>query len=518
MKGALSRVSNGLPSDTEESPDPLRLIRTKGGDSLELSADKWVLTDGVVSVSLNFAHLSDLSKKLMTSVKATLGWYAGNSSAQHVKNLFERFLHFVRSIATHGKALDRITAADLLSYRSNLPPTRAWYFGTLSGLLKQWNQLGYSGIDQDVLILLEQIKTQGNAKGVAVMTLDPYEGPLTPIESESLQAALNDAFANEVVTLDEFILAWLYVLFGQRNIQYAALKVSDVVRKEDTDQRVTYSIMMPSAKKKNLSARDRLVERPLIEQFGEIIFEYARSIRNEFSQLLENPDQAPLFPNWEKDTREDGYRYHCQPKHIGIRLKRIFAGLNVRSERTGQFIAVTGRRFRRTIATRAAEEGHGPLVIAALLDHADTQNVGVYSASTPAIIDRIDRAIALQMAPLAQAFAGVLIDRNDRDVDPNRRIVDLRIDRSGSAMGQCGKHGFCGFSAPIACYTCSSFEAWPDGPHEAVLSHLLERREQLMAKSDSRMASINDRTILAVASVVQRCAEINKDKLKAIDG
>lgn len=85
-------------------------------------------------------------------------------------------------------------------------------------------------------------------------------------------------------------------------------------------------------------------------------------------------------------------------------------------------------------------------------------------------------------------------------------------------MGQCGKHGFCGFSAPIACYTCSSFEAWPDGPHEAVLSHLLERREQLMAKSDSRMASINDRTILAVASVVQRCAEINKDKLKAIDG
>jgi hypothetical protein len=192
--------------------------------------------------------------------------------------------------------------------------------------------------------------------------------------------------------------------------------------------------------------------------------------------------------------------------------------LSVRSERTGKPLHVGALRFRRTIGTRAAEEGHGPLVIARLLDHTDTQNVGVYTASSPRIIERIDKAIAMQMAPLAQAFAGVVADGNDGDRDPARRIVDLRIDRSGQAMGECGKHGFCGFNAPIACYTCRNFEAWIDGPHEAVLEHLIARREQLAQTSDLRMASVNDRTILAVAAVVQRCTELKSARCGGLCG
>ena len=54
----------------------------------------------------------------------------------------------------------------------------------------------------------------------------------------------------------------------------------------------------------------------------------------------------------------------------------------------------------------------------------------------PAILERIDRAIALQMAPLAQAFAGVLIrdeSQARRGNDPTSRIsVDLRIDEACS--------------------------------------------------------------------------------------
>jgi hypothetical protein len=46
-----------------------------------------------------------------------------------------------------------------------------------------------------------------------------------------------------------------------------------------------------------------------------------------------------------------------------------------------------------------------------------------------------------------------------------------------------------------------------DGPHEAVLSYLLEKREQLLVTTDKRMAAINDRTILAVAEVIQLCRD-----------
>jgi hypothetical protein len=79
-------------------------------------------------------------------------------------------------------------------------------------------------------------------------------------------------------------------------------------------------------------------------------------------------------------------------------------------------------------------------------------------------------------------------------------------------MGNCGEHGFCGLLAPIACYTCRSFQPWLDGPHDAVLEHLICERERLLAGSDVRIASINDRTILAVAEVIRRCDEIRNGR------
>ncbi len=85
-------------------------------------------------------------------------------------------------------------------------------------------------------------------------------------------------------------------------------------------------------------------------------------------------------------------------------------------------------------------------------------------------------------------------------------------------MGNCGQYGFCGQLAPISCYTCRNFQPWLDGPHEAVLNHLISERERLMVTSDSRIASINDRTILAVAYVVKRCDEIKNGMSETVNG
>jgi len=74
-------------------------------------------------------------------------------------------------------------------------------------------------------------------------------------------------------------------------------------------------------------------------------------------------------------------------------------------------------------------------------------------------------------------------------------------------MGNCGSHAFCSLMAPVACYTCRSFQPWQDGPHEAVRDFLLAERERLLHESDARIASVNDRTILAIAEVVRQCRE-----------
>ncbi|WP_147472982.1 tyrosine-type recombinase/integrase, partial [Pseudomonas savastanoi] len=136
------------------------------------------------------------------------------------------------------------------------------------------------------------------------------------------------------------------------------------------------------------------------------------------------------------------------PKEIGNRVRSVFEALRVYSERTGEHIKITSKRLRHTVATSAAREGHGELIIAELLDHSDTQNVGIYVKATPEIIERIDRAVALRMAPLAHAFAGAVIISESaatRGDDPTSRIVDPRFDETMKPMGNCGRDGPCGF-------------------------------------------------------------------------
>ncbi|MCV4600508.1 recombinase, partial [Escherichia coli] len=82
---------------------------------------------------------------------------------------------------------------------------------------------------------------------------------------------------------------------------------------------------------------------------------------------------------------------------------------DIRSERTGELLHINARRFRYTTGTRAAREGFGELVIAELLDHADTQNAGVYIKNIPEHVKKLDEAVGFQLAPYAQAFVGALV-------------------------------------------------------------------------------------------------------------
>jgi hypothetical protein len=115
------------------------------------------------------------------------------------------------------------------------------------------------------------------------------------------------------------------------------------------------------------------------------------------------------------------------------------------------------------------------------------------------------------MAPLARVFGGRILRSEDEATRPgaNSRIIDLRVDRSGKTMGSCGSYVHCGFSRPVACYAgCYDFEPWLDGPHDEAFDYMLARREQLMATTDSRIATINDRAILGCAQVILRCRQI----------
>ena len=117
------------------------------------------------------------------------------------------------------------------------------------------------------------------------------------------------------------------------------------------------------------------------------------------------------------------------------------------------------------------------MIIAELLDHADTQNVDVYTANTPEFAAKLDEKLGFLMAPYARAFMGIVVDK-EQDA---KRGNDLssRIRHNGAGAGTCGTYGYCGANAPIPCYTCTNFQPWLDGPHEKVYQDLLNDRKRV---------------------------------------
>ena len=480
-------------------------VTTRSGVIFNPNKSRWAYRDGCLTMSMNFSSLNGISNQLLLGVKKTLIWYAENMSPSHTVNMFHFMKHFFRIISSNV-SLSEVTSVDILNYRSRLGENSRWRVSSLAGFFKRWYDLKIPGVSKDVVDLLRDIRLKGCNKGAAVLTMDPFIGPFTNLERNALHVALDSSFVRGDLDIADYLLGALVAIFGQRTSQYSYLKVCDVLNEKRYDGTSVVVLRIPRAKQRGQLPRSDFKERALIPQVGTLLVNYAENVEKAFVGRLKDPRQAPLFP----DTRElsdyqGGLEFHRTSGWVKERVKNVFENLNVHSERTGELMNIAPIRFRRTLGTQAAIEGHGPLVIAELLDHSDLQNVGVYVSATPEIIERIDRAVAIKLAPLAQAFAGILVDaKAEQDIPHGLRITAPKQSKDFSPVGSCGQHGFCGFAAPIACYTCSSFRAWLDGPHEEILEYLVAERDRLMSV-DVRIASVNDRTILAIAQVVEMC-------------
>jgi len=509
---ALIAYSNG--------PEYLELpesIRTTSGAEINPRLNLWSYRGESNSVYLNFDSIKGVSPELILALKFVLAYYAENKSESHLNNMFDRVGHLLKFLGEKNKEpITVITHVDLINYRASLDANNSWYLSSLAGFLKKWYDLGIPSLTAEARSLLVQLRLKGNNKGVAVLTMDPTQGPFTEFESQSISNALNNAYATGNVSLDMYLLCWLLMLLGQRNVQYAALKVCDVVVGKAKDDSLVYLIKMPRAKQRESAMRKEFKNRIIIPQIGKLLVQYASEVKLKYTDILPDPSQAPLFPQKTLNaaTAPAGFAYHQTASSLGHSIKSVLSNLKASSERTGEPIHINSRRFRYTVGTRTAAEGHGVRIVAEVLDQSNTDNALVYVKIVPLMLERIDRAMAFVMAPMAQAFAGTLIrDESEaaRNGDPRSRIVDPRFDTSFKPMGNCGSFSVCGFAAPIACYTCKNFQPWLEGPHDAVLDYLISERERLIENADARIAANNDFTILAVANLVMLCEQMRNE-------
>ncbi|MBM1205903.1 site-specific integrase [Pseudomonas fragi] len=457
------------------------------------------------------ALAANLSAEMYLSFRHVLAFFAKTGSPAHAVNIFYSAKYYLESTTGHPP----FSVESLISFRSTLNDKTEYRLGTLRGFITQWAALGYAGIHSEIPRLLDKWTLKGNEKGYAVQSMCPDRGPLTDIEIEGVVAAILSAYSENRLALVDVCYSMTLVMTGRRPVQVTGLKLKDLIRQADS-----YFINFPRAKQRNQSWRSTFNKFAVVEDLWLLLQQQALAVRQLFANRLatkipeELVPELPLFPalkalNDESELKDQlrRDRLHASSASVTKAMGRVAKVISVISERTGLPVHLNPTRFRYTLGTNLAREGNGEFVIAEALDHSDIQNAGVYVRNIPEIVERIDKAVALQLAPIAQAFQGVLVV-SERDArrgsDPDSRISNGVVN-----LGTCGSYGFCGALAPIACYTCNHFQPWLDGPHEAVLDGLIYERDRLLKKTEDRkIASVNDRMILAVSDVVNRCSGI----------
>lgn len=462
-----------------------------------------------------------LQENVGKGFEKTLAYFASNLSASHTDNLCRTFK---KLITVTGSS--EVNESMLINFKSTLTSDVQWYMGVIRVLLKKWYELGHYGVSGEIIDLLDGWRIKGNVKGDVVKRLDPLEGPFSDIELLGFNEGLVAAFEKGLIEITGLAIGMVLSNTGRRPVQISHLKIKDILQGKNHKDEPIYLLNVPRAKQRNARFRE------IFKQFA-ITYELSVILNAQSTFVLENAKnqlpfqiseydlvEMPLFPDWMAISKLESVqafreviesdRLHITSANITLEIQKIAHISRVYSERTGNPLHVTSKRFRYTTGTRAAREGLGSMVIAELLDHSDNQNSHVYIQNIPEHAAQIDQALGHQLAPYAQAFAGVLVDA-EKDAQRGNDI-NSRVKCQGEGVGTCGSHGFCGANVPIPCYTCMNFQPWLDGPHQRVYEELISDRERILKLiGDIEIASINDRSILAVANVIQLCKKRSEE-------
>lgn len=479
-------------------------VFTRSGSSFDPREDVWEWADGPFNARIDFRRYHGGFAKFVHALKLALLPFVRGHSSGHVTHLQRAFSHFVDAMQTCPDGA--IGAKDISDYAAKLGGDEVGRLGTLNCLLQKWVDLNLPGVQPECATYLLERKKPGNKKGEAVRTRNPVEGPLSEEEYTALYSAVNAAYGRGELPLWMLLLTRLLLACGGRISQYASLKLCDF-------DSATLVLSLPQAKTRLNHARSSFLAFDISPQTGQLITDYKDGLRAEgyddTSAFFPQDLVMPKGPRKQLRASNDLFYGHCTPGTLSSWFKTLIAEIAPPTFRLDFApMPLTPKRFRYTFGTRLAEEGASKVVIANRMGHADLQQVEVYVAASPKIVENIDKTMGALLAPLAQAFKGQVVE-DERDSThkgaPGSRIIDFRV--SKDPVGSCaGKGGNCAFNKPVACYSCFRFEPWLDAPHEKVLERL--EAERANWSTDDRMAAVNDEPIRAVKEVIALCSQI----------
>ncbi|MCM2525002.1 tyrosine-type recombinase/integrase [Stenotrophomonas maltophilia] len=487
---------------------------SKDGYPFDPSSNQWRLNKDV-QLSLVLPHSIDPSVE--SGFRATLLRYAEEASALHTRNMENRFKRYLRDTGA-----SEVSVADLINWRAILGTHSQWKLGGLKGFLLAWHDYGFDGVSTEVVDLLQGWRIQGNEKGAAVASGCPDSGPYTDLEMAALLDWANLAITRRNISLEDYAYLLALAMTARRPVQLAALRGRDLIR-DSTRGVEALRLRIPRAKQRGIKFRGAFRTLAVIEDLYLVLQQlHQRSVAlaSEIVEQAIEPELAgelPVFINRRRLMQVRSVhemkellmgdapdQLHASTSSLSLALRRCARASTARSERTGEFIRLSATRFRHTRGTKLRREGFGAFVIAELLDHSDVQNVSIYTKNTAQEAVLINELVGAQLAPFAQACLGKLVASEREAIrggDPRSRVANERQ----NAVGTCGNYGFCA-SGYRACYTCSHFQPWVDGPHDEVLADLYAEKDRTRAAGCAdAVVNANDQLILAVEHCVAMC-------------
>jgi hypothetical protein len=501
------------------------LKTSRDGYSFDINSNKWILNK---DVTISFQHdVLELDEETLIGFRKSLARYAEEVSSSHTSNMYLRFQRMIRD--TGCKSL---TEHVIRNWRAMLDDEHEWYLGALRGFLISWYDYGYKGINSQVVKVLEGMRLAGNKKGVAIANRCPRTGALTQNEQIAVANELIRLFKVDKISLACYSYLVTLQATARRAVQLRQLKAKDLIKEISSKTgTINFYLNIPRSKQRGVGFRELFKKLAITEELYLTLLNLVEYQQIKLSkayavELTEKQKQlTPLFVDWESveqlltsGTNFEGLNELLKIDFIhlsAVQLRDSFIRqvnlLNEAiSERTGDIIQLSARRFRRTRGTNLGRKGVSAFIIAEALDQSDTQNVIVYTENTADTVTYIDKAIGKQLAPFAKAFKGeIILDVADgeRGDDPSARIPN----KDNEVVGACGTNDFC-IKGYEACYVCEKFRPLLDAPHEKFLNNLyVEKDTRLKATKSEQYASTKDTLILAVEWVVQACADMKKE-------
>lgn len=496
----------------------------KGGGIFTPANDVWRPDVTAMSANIKKAKCA-VQEEIQPWLIAAITYYAKERAARTLNFLVNTLV----GCAVSG--FDVLDDANAIAIRNRFSKTE---FSILRTFLKRWREEYMLAVcpSERAVSALYALKTKETFRPCPVESMNPLKGPYTVLETQALFDWANDAFTNDRVSFERFVYIRLLIATGARKRQLQQLVFGDL-----TNTKKGPILQIPKAKQRAFEYRSGFQSCNLSADLYNLLQSYQKLTLKKLQAERPHIDWDKALPNvpiFRSKGSNYGHaviidapdlnllevgpleKFHCKDGVMTVLLDGTLGDQPLPvSERTGEKIHLGSHRFRYTLGTDLSRMGFGPHSIASVLGHKSIRCVGKYIKTSTEMGKRIDTKMKSELALVVNAFQGRLV-ANSAEAD-NGFCSNKIIRSQSSPIATCGASGGCQLDAPVACYTCSRFQPWIEGPHKEVLERLQQRQQRAVdaAGENCNEAISFDRPILAVMQVIHKI-EVKKRQKKGV--